>query len=447
MEPGLLVRVPQSSGKMPEIELHTEMGIERRKAARKRLDQLAYIRIGSDNGGLISDLGEGGLGFQTIAAIEREGPLTFWFSLDPADRIQATGELAWTDESRKVGGLKFTKISQESLTQIRTWMGTTDTPAEAPPPPRQAPRDPLRFSPPPRKTKPASVPVTSSPIAQESVAVAAPPLPAPMPPPLPRPEPLRVMATTHAWSSPLSAPPKAVVSPEMIRGATTGLTILALVLTVTGLLFGYHRELGKGLVALGEKLTGESPLAEAAQAPGTNDTIPSQVQQPVGASSDPVADAKPSAAAPQTGDGSSISTPPAPARQPVPAQQMATAPPPRATPRSSIYTPPDSTAGFENLSAPNAQPADNGQLELDTALQFLNPSVGAPKTAEGARWLWMSVEKGNPKAEVMLADLFLRGDGVTKNCNQARVLLFAARKHGDIAAMAKLRTMSQFGCR
>lgn len=432
---------------MPETESNTEMAIERRKAARKRLDQLAYIRIGSDNGGLIADLGEGGLGFQTIAAIEREGPLTFWFSLDPADRIQATGELAWTDESRKVGGLRFTKISQESLTQIRTWMGQTDTPAETAPPPRQAPRDPLRFSPPPRKTKPANAPVTSSPIAQESVAVAAPPLPAPLPPPLPRPEPLRVMATTHAWAPVLSAPPKSVVSPEMVRGATTGLTILALVLTVTGLLFGYHRELGQGLVRLGEKLTGESPLADAAPAPGTTDTIPAQVQQPVGAPGDPPAQANPSAAAPQTGDGSGISTQLAPAQQTVPAQQQTSVPPPRPTHRSSIYTPPDSTAGFENLSGSTAQPADNGQLELDTALQFLNPSVGAPKTAEGARWLWMSVEKGNPKAEVMLADLFLRGDGVTKNCNQARVLLYAARKHGDIAAMAKLRTMSEFGCR
>ena len=86
----------------------------------------------SDNGGLIADLGEGGLGFQTIAAIEREGPITFWFSLDAADRIQATGELAWTDESRKVGGLKFTKISQESIDQIRAWMGTTGSAGSGP---------------------------------------------------------------------------------------------------------------------------------------------------------------------------------------------------------------------------------------------------------------------------------------------------------------------------
>lgn len=429
---------------MPDIE----MDIDRRKAARKRLDQLAYIRIGADNGGLIADLGEGGLGFQTIAAIEREGPITFWFSLDAADRIQATGELAWTDESRKVGGLKFTKISQESIDQIRAWMGTPEAPTQAPPPapPRQAPRDPLRFSPPPRKVVYSGAAVASSPIPNETVAVAAPANPAPMPAPLPRPEPLRVMATTRAWSSPvLTAPPKAVVSPEMVRHATTGLTILAVLLTAAGLLFGYHRELGQSLVSLGEKLTGESPLAEAAPAPTQTDTntIPEDAtQQPHTTPADPTASMKPATVPapvpPPAAAGSSAEA--------QPAQQPQTPPAPR--PASKFTrTPAASSAGFENLSANSPQSGDTGQLELETALQFLNPSVGLPKTAEGAKWLWMAVEKGNPKAEVMLADLFVRGDGVTKSCTQARVLLGAARKHGDIEAMAKLRTLNAAGCR
>src|ERR1700690_2050061 len=171
---------------------------DRRKAARKRLNQLAYIRIGADNGGLIADLGEGGLGFQTIAAIERDGPLRFWFTLDSDDRVQATGELVWTDESRKVGGLRFTQISKEALDVIQDWIerkdtqagGATDTrdevkveaPLEAPPaavtpvamePPatsRPAARDPLRFSTPPRRSQPASAPVANSPKADPAVA-------------------------------------------------------------------------------------------------------------------------------------------------------------------------------------------------------------------------------------------------------------------------------------
>jgi TPR repeat protein len=66
---------------------------------------------------------------------------------------------------------------------------------------------------------------------------------------------------------------------------------------------------------------------------------------------------------------------------------------------------------------------------------------------EAAKWLWMSVEKGNPKAEVLLADLFVRGEGVTKNCAQARILLGAAIKHGDTEAMAKMRVLDRGGCR
>ena len=200
-----------------------------------------------------------------------------------------------------------------------------------------------------------------------------------------------------------------------MRDATTGLTILAVVLDGRRPLFGYHRELGKSLVSLGEKLTGESPLAEAAPAPTQTDTntIPvDATQQPRSTPADPTASVKPAPVA-------ALAPPPAAAgssAEAQPAQQPQTPPAPR--PASKFTrTPAASSAGFENLSTSSPQSGDTGQLELETALQFLNPSVGLPKTAEGAKWLWMAVEKGNPKAEVMLADLFVRGDGVTKSCS------------------------------
>ncbi len=58
----------------------------------------------------------------------------------------------------------------------------------------------------------------------------------------------------------------------------------------------------------------------------------------------------------------------------------------------------------------------------------------------------MSVEKGNPAAEILLADLFARGDGVIKSCSQARVLLAAAIKHGDSEAIRKLSALDASGC-
>lgn len=413
------------------------METDRRHAPRRRLDQLAYIRIGPDNGGLMADLGEGGLGFQTIAAIEREGPLRFWFTLDAADRIQATGELAWTDESRKVGGLRFTQISEEALEQIREWMERAGVQLDAELPPRPAPRDPLRFSPPPRKSNPTSVPVTSSPILNQSVAVADAP-PALLPPTALRHEPLRVMAAPKHWSAPvLSEPPRAVVSPEMVKGATTGLTVLAVVLTLVALGFGYHREIGQSLVRFGAKLTGESPLADVAPEPVPQDATASDAQQPLPAPAD--AAAKPPAAVPQDAQQPSVD-----AQQPQSSLPPTAKPSPRAT--TATRRPPAgaTSAGFQNLSASTAPAEDFGQPELDTARQFLES--GTPNTKEAAKWLWMSVEKGNPAAEILLADLFARGDGVTKSCSQARVLLAAAIKHGDSEAIRKLRALDDSGC-
>ncbi len=99
------------------------------------------------------------------------------------------------------------------------------------------------------------------------------------------------------------------------------------------------------------------------------------------------------------------------------------------------------------MSASTGATGDIGQLELDTAMQFLEGGPGQRKSREAAKWLWMSVEKGNPKAEVLLADLFQRGDGVTRNCAQARILLGAAIKHGDLEAVPKLHALDRGACR
>jgi len=60
--------------------------------------------------------------------------------------------------------------------------------------------------------------------------------------------------------------------------------------------------------------------------------------------------------------------------------------------------------------------------------------------------LWAGVRKGYVPAEVTLADLFRRGDGVEKNCDQARVLLVAASKKGSLDARQMLEHMAEQGC-
>src|SRR5579859_8275734 len=59
-------------------------------------------------------------------------------------------------------------------------------------------------------------------------------------------------------------------------------------------------------------------------------------------------------------------------------------------------------------------------------------SAGQPALADSKRskkisatpqQLWASVQEGNSHAAVALADLYIRGEGVPVNCDQARVLL------------------------
>jgi hypothetical protein len=93
-------------------------------------------------------------------------------------------------------------------------------------------------------------------------------------------------------------------------------------------------------------------------------------------------------------------------------------------------------------SAPNPAVPDTGQAELATAQGYLNSKNGA----EAAQWLWKSVAKHNNAATLLLADLYLRGDGVSRNCDQARVLLDAAARKGVAGAGERLRNLQAFGC-
>lgn len=89
----------------------------------------------------------------------------------------------------------------------------------------------------------------------------------------------------------------------------------------------------------------------------------------------------------------------------------------------------------------------SGAEELATAEKFLNGAQGLPRDhKEGAQWLWKAVGKGNLAATVALSDLYLRGDGVPKSCDQARLLLDAAARKGGAAAADRLRHLQAFGC-
>lgn len=92
-------------------------------------------------------------------------------------------------------------------------------------------------------------------------------------------------------------------------------------------------------------------------------------------------------------------------------------------------------------------PSGNGSEELALAQRYLNGTNGQGRdTAEAAKWLWKSIAKHNGEATVLLADLYLKGNGVPKNCDQARVLLDSAARKGIVGAGERLRNLQAFGC-
>ena len=154
------------------------------------------------------------------------------------------------------------------------------------------------------------------------------------------------------------------------------------------------------------------------------------------------------APAPQSPAASQVSGPP-PAKS-----AQGTAPP--AQLRNRTVAPPPRPPAGPQLAANHAPLAENtwvpgtggdGSDELAVAQSYLNGRHGAPRdSTEAVRWLWRSVAKQNATATLLLSDSYLRGDGVSKSCDQARLLLDAAARKGKAAAGERLRNLQAFGC-
>lgn len=119
-------------------------------------------------------------------------------------------------------------------------------------------------------------------------------------------------------------------------------------------------------------------------------------------------------------------------------------------PASAAVIPPKFQAPVTSAVERNSQTlasAETSSYELAMAQSYLNGTNGREhNTSAAAEWLWKAVAKQNADATLLLADLYLRGDGVSKNCDQARVLLDAAATKGIKAAGEQLRHLQAFGC-
>ena len=107
----------------------------------------------------------------------------------------------------------------------------------------------------------------------------------------------------------------------------------------------------------------------------------------------------------------------------------------RSTPVKHSLQPIDKTS-------PGTSPAPSVVLaqSRETETKSVRKSVASPQQ------LWSAFQGGNVQAALTLADLYMRGDGVPVNCDQARVLLLVASKKGSALASKKLKELDATGC-
>ncbi|HVA18373.1 MAG TPA: PilZ domain-containing protein, partial [Candidatus Dormibacteraeota bacterium] len=75
-----------------------------------------------ENGGVIVDLSEDGLGFQAAVRVEKGREVTFSFTLGTGYRIAARARIAWVGPTGKTGGTTFTRMPEDSRSIIREWL-------------------------------------------------------------------------------------------------------------------------------------------------------------------------------------------------------------------------------------------------------------------------------------------------------------------------------------
>jgi len=363
-------------------------------------DEVSYIQFEPAGGGIVLNASEEGLAFHAAAPVRQSSPIRLCVSPNPEQRIELQAEIAWMDTAKKSGGLELKEVSTDIRDKIRHWlspsMGT------------HAPQ--MDFAPPRWET--SQLPAIS-PVAQVKT-------PDPLPPAVASFD----ISTAHADAARRSGPrssglPRSLFFPELpsleenasfshprrLRGFATVFLVFIFLLMPALFLQNFRLEFGNALIRTGEKLK------------RVRDTPP----DPSGSIPAPVS-------APTSGDASTV-------------------PPPDLTPRATqAETPSDQPSAVQTK--PETVMREDANLEEHQTVA--QPHESPPITldhSERARQLWSAVETGDSRAEVALAQLYLKGDGVPRNCEQARVLLRAASKKGNVEALQQYRKLNYAACR
>ena len=320
---------------------------------------MVFIQLDHDDGGEVLNLSEGGLSFEAFAPVhQKRGPIHFWFSLDLSERIEAVGKLAWTDATRRVGGLRFLELSPNARNQIRNWMS--------------------------QSFKRNAVAAESS--GSDAVITAASSIPTEL---------VLVPLERH----------RSATHRQFIRGVFLGILVTSAV----------------ALPAVKYSGSGKQFAIPPSATPG----------QTARANSEPRAGVSGSASVSGARRGS-IASPSGKTQKSTQAGD---------SPNNSLGS---------TVEKPRPQSLDNPSAgsshALSVALTQTREIGSAKKSVASPQQLWSAFEVGNVQAALTLADLYLRGDGVPLNCDQARILLLVASKKGNSQATKELRELDTTGC-
>jgi hypothetical protein len=410
---------------------------DKRSIVRRRTQQLVYLELGKENGGVMLNLSEEGCGFQAITPVKC-GETRFGFQINGGRRIAGDAEIVWADDSGVMGGLRFLNLPAEAHKEIRLWLAETNAPVEGAYGSAAAASFDGASA---RRTRaagvdahfaPGSVPGSmpgSVPGAGVRAAVEEPPVPPPWTNfranDFPVPEDDRYRMPYGRDDLSFGDPHRK--SAAIWRGIASVATLVALAVVV----IMYQHDIGTSLIWIGESLSGKTKASA---------TVPEK----------PAASAAPALPAENSPANPGTNSPASPTDDKNSASQdLRNA---GATPQKELATTghPDAPAGVPDSGglASNATTGVGGAhtesvLERQGVAQKPEPVWSEGDSVES---LWGAVQSGSVSAEVSLAERFARGAGVSKNCDQAKVLMKAAADHGNKEARLRLYQMETDGC-
>jgi localization factor PodJL len=263
------------------------------------------------------------------------------------------------------------------------------------------------------------------------------------------------------------ARPSKGFEPEVERKHSGALLVVAIVIAVAAVgafyLRTYRQEVGNAIAQIGDRIAGSSAAnsnAAATAAPvstATSHTIaplkptlpsvqssPAKTQGPNAAQSTsiPVA-AKQGAGSSSSPSATSASLTSAAGGNATVAARPSGAASPNKTLAQTAAKPSSLQAAHgpsknQNAATASASSLLAAQSEYQRGEQYLNGTGVTQDYAQAAQWFWRSLEAGYTNAALPLANLYLDGNGVSRSCTQARILLDVAAQKNNTQAIQQL---------